>query len=94
METFLKSTSVRFGFEGGIRFLITPVPRHCLLFLYTNIIQSFIVCCLAHRGSTGDSLSLQISVVLFGFPGISSIASVESSSLILHDTLCDVFVYP
>ena len=29
--------------------------------------RRFIVCCLAHRGSTGDSLSLHISVVFFDF---------------------------
>ena len=33
--------------------------------------RSFFVCCLDHRGLTGDSLLLQISVVLFGFPGIA-----------------------
>ena len=58
------------------------------------------VCCLAHRGSTGDSLLLKIFSGDVCLPQGSQAAtqhvvSVESSSLILHDTFRDdLFVYP
>ena len=57
--------------------------------------RSLFVCCLALRVSTGDSLSVQISLMLFGFTvARQHNAYVESLSLILHDTLCDLFVLP
>ena len=54
----------------------TPVGRYdgstLKLSILVGLGWSFFVCCLDHRDSTSDSLLLQIFVVLFDFPEISS----------------------
>ena len=58
--------------------------------------RSSFVCCLANLSSTDDSFYFRFLVVLFDFPGspaaTQQVVFVESWSLILHCTFCDLFI--
>ena len=58
--------------------LIAPFPDHCLLvpFHFSLYGPELLVCCLAHRGSTGVSLLLQIFSKLLGAQGSPSSGSL------------------
>ena len=85
---------------GGPSFRLYADPD-LKLFILVGWDRSFFVCCLAHRGSTDDSICIPIfSGVLkyltsHGSPAaMQQVVSVESSSLIHHVTFRDLFVLP
>ena len=66
------------------------------LFILVGLGRSFFVCCLAHRGLTVGFHLLQCSSGVVWHPGISGCRSqnvpVESSSLLHHSIICDLFL--
>ena len=91
-----QSACLVFNIFTGVRFYNDPDLE---LFILVGWEQSFFVCCLAQGDLTGDSLLLQIfsGVVWFSRDhpvGRQHLVSAEALSLILHGTLCDLFVLP
>ena len=59
------------------------------LFILVGWSRNFFVCCLAHRCANGDPLLLKTISGVVSPVARQHFASVESSCMILHGTLCD-----
>ena len=85
------------GFWSGNPFLNAPFPYRCLLVPHFSWLgPHLLVCCLAHRGSTGVFLLLRISVSYLAHRDLHRRTTYwicESSFLIHHGGFHDADVY-